>query len=415
MPPVLSIIIPVYGQWRFTRDCLQSLHKELPAWPVEIIVVDNGSEDETAHELPGLGAALFGAAFRLVRHPANLGFARGCNSGAAHAQGAFLLFLNNDTLALPGFADPLVAALRAQGGIVGSRLLYPGAERVQHVGVAFTPGPKVCHVFEQFPASHPAVNRPRRVQAVTGAALALPRELFQRLGGFDEGYTNGLEDVDLCLRAQGLGEPIQCQPQSTLIHFTSQTPGRFAAETANALRFAARWKEHIRPDFHRHLQAEGYHMGLSPSLHPVMLLPPQREAAMAARLAHTTDPAAWLAAITEEPLWQPGYERLTHWLEARGAWQEALPLRFLAAQFFPGAKQFLALAKTATRAGDTALTRYAGKLLEEERQADQHASELIRLARHLNAVLTTQGEAALAALYDHWAEARGRNAPYCGS
>ncbi|MEJ5242597.1 MAG: glycosyltransferase family 2 protein [Desulfomicrobiaceae bacterium] len=415
MPPVLSIIIPVYGQWRLTRDCLQSLRKELPAWPVEIIVVDNGSEDETAHELPELGTALFGAAFRLVRHPANLGFARGCNSGAAHAQGALLLFLNNDTLALPGFADPLVAALRAQGGIVGSRLLYPGAERVQHVGVAFTPGPKVCHVFEQFPASHPAVSRPRRVQAVTGAALALARELFQRLGGFDEGYTNGLEDVDLCLRAQGLGEPIQCQPQSTLIHFTSQTPGRFAAETANALRFAARWKEHIRPDFHHHLQAEGYRMGLSPSLHPVMLLSPQREEAMAVRLAHTTDPAAWLAAITEEPLWQPGYERLAHWLEARGAWQEALPLRFLAAQFFPGAKQFLALAKTATRAGDTALTHYAGRLLEEERQADQHASELIRLARHLSAVLTTQGEPELAALYDHWAEARGRNAPYCGS
>jgi hypothetical protein len=156
-------------------------------------------------------------------------------------------------------------------------------------------------------------------------------------------------------------------------------------------------------------------MGLSASLHPVMTLSETRRLQMEERFARTTDPAAWLAAITEEPLWQPGYERLAHWLEARGAWQEALPLRFLAAQFFPGAKQFLALAKTATRAGDTALTRYAGRLLEEERQADQHTSELIRLARHLSAVLTTQGEPELAALYDHWAEARGRNAPYCGS
>ncbi|MDI3493106.1 MAG: hypothetical protein PWP17_989, partial [Desulfomicrobiaceae bacterium] len=85
--------------------------------------------------------------------------------------------------------------------------------------------------------------------------------------------------------------------------------------------------------------------------HPVMTLSETRRLQMEERFAHTTDPAAWLAAITEEPLWQPGYERLAHWLEARGAWQEALPLRFLAAQFFPGAKQFLALAKTATRAG----------------------------------------------------------------
>lgn len=403
---MLSIIIPVFGQWHFTRGCLESLRKELPDCPVEIIVVDNGSQDETAQELPILGAALFGTAFRLVRHPTNLGFARGCNSGAAIAQGTFLFFLNNDTVVLPGFADPLIEELRHAGGIVGSRLLYPGGERVQHVGVAFTPGPKVCHVFEHFPSTHPAVNQPRRVQAVTGAALGLPRELFLRLGGFDEGYLNGLEDVDLCLRAQELSEPIRCQPQSTLIHFTSQTPGRFAAETANALRFSARWKEHIHPDFHRHLQAEGYHMKLSPSLHPVMALSSQRQKEMNARFTQATDPTDWLTAITEEPLWQPGYECLAHWLEERGAWQEAAPLRLLAAQFFPGHAQLLALAKTATRAGDTALARYAGQLLEEERTADQHAAQLIRFAQHISATLAAQGETELAALYAQWVQAR---------
>ncbi|HCF05593.1 MAG TPA: glycosyltransferase family 2 protein [Desulfomicrobiaceae bacterium] len=406
MPPILSIIIPVYGQWRLTRDCLHSLQKELPAWPLEIIVVDNGSTDETIHELPQLGSALFGAAFRLVRHPTNLGFARGCNSGAAQAQGEFLFFLNNDTLALPEFAGPLVATLRAEGGIVGSRLLYPGGERVQHVGVAFTPGPKVCHVFEQFPASHPAVSRSRRVQAVTGAALALPHELFVRLGGFDEGYTNGLEDVDLCLRAQELGEPICCQPQSTLIHFTSQTPGRFDAETANAQRFAARWLGRICPDFHRHLEAAGYAMGLSASLHPVMTLSETRRLQMEERFARTMDPAQWLAAMTEEPLWQPAYERLAGWLEGRGAWRDAAALRLLAAQFFPDQAQFLSLARAATRAGDHALARYAGRLLEDERAAARRLPELTAYARHLSDTLAAQGEKDLASLYATWAGAR---------
>lgn len=406
MPPILSVIIPVYGQWAFTRDCLTSLAQHPASVPMEVLVVDNGSTDATPQELPALGQALLGSAFRALRSEENLGFARGCNLGARHARGRFLFFLNNDTLALPGWAEPLVARLEDAGGIVGSRLLYPGAERVQHAGVAFTPGPKVCHAFEHFPAAHPAVQRPRPVQAVTGAALALPRQLFEALGGFDEGFRNGLEDVDLCLRAGLAGQPVICEPASTLIHFTSQTPGRFDAETANAQRFATRWMGRIRPDFHRHLEAAGYTMGLSASLHPVMVLPEARQQEMAQRFGQAADPAQWLAAITAEPLWRPGYERLASWLEGRGAWSDAAGLRLLAAQFFPGQEAFLALARAATRAGDHALARHAGRLLEDERAAARRLPELMAYARHLSQTLAAQGEEDLARLYAAWAAAR---------
>ncbi len=404
MPPLLSIIIPVYGQWPLTRQCLTSLAEHRAPVPTEIIVVDNGSPDATPQELAPLGQTLFGSAFRVIRNETNLGFAPACNQGAHQAQGTFLFFLNNDTIALPGWAQPLLEQLNTTGGIVGSRLLYPGAERVQHVGVAFTPGPKVCHVFEQFPATHPAAQRRREVQAVTGAALALPRRLFEDLHGFDEGFHNGLEDVDLCLRARDAGRSIVCEPRSTLIHLTSQTPGRFAAETANAQRFAARWMGRIRPDFHRHLEAEGYIMGLSASLHPIMLLPASSQNKLLERSRHISDPRLLLDAIIQEPLWEPGYDRLASWLEGRNAWTEAAALRLLAAQFFPKEQHFLALAKAATRAGDTALARHAGRLLEQERLAASRLPELIAYAQHLSAQLTAQGDLSLAQLYALWAQ-----------
>ena len=402
MTPQCSIIIPVYGCWHLTRDCLESLRQHLPSHGVEIIVVDNGSLDETPQALPALGERLFGPAFKGVRSATNLGFARGCNLGAKQATGEYLFFLNNDTLALPGFWEPLHEELRQEGGIVGSRLLYPGGERVQHVGVSFTPGPKVCHIFEFFPATHPAVCCKRHVQAVTGAALALPRELFWQLGGFDEGFTNGLEDVDLCLKAGQMGASVRCQPQSTLIHLTSQTPGRFAAETANAQYFFQRWGGAIRPDFHRFAAGEGYTMGLSATLQPVMALPPHKLQTLEEQFGASHDPTLWLEAIHTEPLWRPGYDNLAQWLENRQAWADALPLRTLAARFFPCTATALALAKTATRAHDQALAHYAGQMLQYQRQAQGQRNELVSWARHLSQTLRHLGEEDLARLYDAW-------------
>ncbi len=240
-PPV-SIVIPVYGHAFYTRLCFLALPPSIPGWPaVEVVVVDNGAGGETAALLDGLAPP-----YRVLRQPANAGFARACNSGAALARGRWLVFLNNDTVPQPGWLDALVAeAERAGAAIAGSKLLYPDGT-IQHAGVGFRDdgSPYVLHHCR--PADWPDANRPRDVRAVTGAALLVDRALFADLGGFDERYLNGYEDLDLCCRAGARGQRVRYVPDSVLYHFGSVAAGRFAAHDRNAALFEERWGDLLR-------------------------------------------------------------------------------------------------------------------------------------------------------------------------
>ena len=101
--------------------------------------------------------------------------------------------------------------------------------------------PLPYHAFYRAPATLPAVNRRREMQCVTGACMAVRRETFEAIGGFDEGYRNGFEDVDFCLQVRERGGRVIYQPKSTLYHLESQTPGRKANDEANGKRLLERW------------------------------------------------------------------------------------------------------------------------------------------------------------------------------
>ena len=97
------------------------------------------------------------------------------------------------------------------------------------------------HLYRHFHRDHPAVNQRRTFQSVTAACMLIRREIFETAGGFDEGFQNGFEDVDLCLKVRDRGWQIVYQPLSVLYHLESQTPGRKTYDQANALRFLSRW------------------------------------------------------------------------------------------------------------------------------------------------------------------------------
>lgn len=225
-PPVLSIVIPAYGQTELTSRCIASLLSQPPDVPFEIVVVDDASE-------PPLEAAQLPAAapLRLLRNRHNVGFAGSCNLGARAAQGRLLLLLNNDTEALPGWWQPLREAIgqHAGYGIVVPKLIFPD-NTIQHCGKVWkdtsVPNGSAQHIYYKLPADAPCVNRSRVYTIVTGAALLVRRDEFLALGGFDEQYQNGWEDDDLCYayRAKGLAA-FYCA-ESVLIHHQSQTLNR---------------------------------------------------------------------------------------------------------------------------------------------------------------------------------------------
>lgn len=123
-----------------TAACLRSLATHSAGQDLEVLVVDNGSTDATVGELEPLGQSLWGAGFKALRLPENLGFAKACNLGAHAAAGDLLFFLNNDTTCTPGWLPPLRAAFEdARLGAAGPLLLYPDgtAQALRHQLLTF--------------------------------------------------------------------------------------------------------------------------------------------------------------------------------------------------------------------------------------------------------------------------------------
>jgi GT2 family glycosyltransferase len=236
----VSVVVPAFNAWELTKTCIEKL---LPATDREIladvVVVDDGSTDGVT---PAWTAAQ--RTFTPVLRPENRGFSAACNAGAAAGRGDALLFLNNDAFAMPGSVAAMRAALAADEtiGIVGAKLLYADGS-LQHAGLALLDGPvsRWWHVHRQLPGSLPDANVARDVLAVTGAALMIRRSLFAALGGFDERYVNGWEDVDLCLRAWCRGLRVRYEPRAVIEHLESATLGRTRGDRANEARFIARW------------------------------------------------------------------------------------------------------------------------------------------------------------------------------
>ncbi len=207
---------------------------------VEVIVVDNASADGTHQfiktQFPWV---------RYLRNDENLGFALASNQGASVARHEFILFLNNDTIALPGWLGPLQRRLNNDPttAIAGSKLLYEDGT-VQHAGAVVT---RMNHspmpLYQGNPADAPHVSRPRELHAVTGACMLVRRHIFDLVGGFDEAYINGFEDIDLCLKVVERGHRIFYEPESVLHHLESKTPGRHDHEIQNAILFRQRWAD----------------------------------------------------------------------------------------------------------------------------------------------------------------------------
>jgi GT2 family glycosyltransferase len=238
-----SIVIPVHNKSALTRQCLDAIFDSPPAVEHEVLVVDDASTDDTSAML-----AAYGDAVRQVRLEQNAGFATACNMGAAAAQADHLVFLNNDTIPQPGWLDALVGyADRYAVAAVGSKLLLPDGT-VQHAGVVFGFQGDPLHIYAGCPADHPAVSKSRRFQAVTAACMLIRRDTFEQAGGFDTGYHNDLEDVDLCLRLGELGQEVHYCHESVLYHLESASRGPVTQPRPSARVYRERWGRRVRHD-----------------------------------------------------------------------------------------------------------------------------------------------------------------------
>ena len=397
--PRVSIVIPVWNLWEMTSACLRSLAEHTSGENIEVVVADNASADATARELEPLGQELFGKAFRAVRLPENLGFAKGCNAGARAASGDLLFFLNNDTTVTPNWLPPLRASMAdARIGAAGPLLLYPDGT-VQHCGIFVSPFHKVGHLYEGLPGSFAPARRHHPLQAITGAALMVRKNEFEACGGFHEGYQNGYEDMDLCFALRGMGLKLKVESSSIVYHHTSQTPGRSAHDQANGRLFSERFGAAVRPDEHVLGALDGYRLCIGPRLATWFALPEEKERQWTLEFDGAAfDEAACRARLAQEPLWRGGWILLAGHMDKSGNGQEALRLLDRCAQLFPEPQVNAALLRLARRMD------VQGEILadiEAEVRLANSAEDKLRVQQARKAAYAS-GDAALARLLGDW-------------
>ncbi len=330
----VSIIIPVWNLWDITLQCLKSIattcSAEILSKKIEVIVVNNGSDDETVAALAPALQNLFGDCGKSITLHKNLGFAKACNAGAKVAKHPLLFFLNNDTILTENWLPPLVFTLNSNPklGMVGPLLLYPD-ETVQHCGICATPTGKVTHLYHKFPAKHPLVNKQRFLQAITGAAFLVPSNLFMECEGFHKDYINGFEDIDFCYTVRRKGFYLTCVPQSRIYHITSQTLGRFDHEQQNTALFFMRNKTQFTPDLHTFLVKDGYIPKLSQTLELYATINESRKEYLAQAMGFNYDLEKCCNLLQEEPLWIEGlklnaihYAKQQNWEKAAAIWTD---------------------------------------------------------------------------------------------
>jgi GT2 family glycosyltransferase/glycosyltransferase involved in cell wall biosynthesis/SAM-dependent methyltransferase len=241
--PLVSVIVPVHGKWAYTRACLASIEQNRPAFPFEVLVVDDASPDRTA-ELVAASPGL-----RLVRTPRNVGFVGACNLGASHARGSYLLFLNNDTEVRPGTLDALVNAADSDDriGLVGAALVYPDGRLQESGGIIWADGSGWNYGRDRDAGSAEFQVR-RDVDYCSGAAILVRQDLFDSVGGFDQRYAPAYyEDTDLAFAIRATGHRTVIEPTAVVMHHEGISHGTDSAtgvkryQEINRVLFVQKW------------------------------------------------------------------------------------------------------------------------------------------------------------------------------
>ncbi|MCC8362401.1 glycosyltransferase [Lysobacter sp. A6] len=228
--PRASIVIPVYGKFPLTLACLRALAAHPPANGAEVIVVDDGSPDDTGEHLPRIDG------LRYHRRATNGGFIAACNDGASLARGEYIVFLNNDTIPQPGWLDALLRTFdeHPDAGLAGARLVLPDG-RLQEAGGVVRNDGHSDNIGRFASPAHPLYAYVRRVDYCSGAAIALPTADFRAHGGFHQDYAPAYyEDTDLGFRVRAAGKSVYVQPAADVLHFEGGTAGTDVREGPKA-------------------------------------------------------------------------------------------------------------------------------------------------------------------------------------
>jgi GT2 family glycosyltransferase len=246
--PDVSIIVPAHNNFALTYVCLASLLFAANLASCEVIVVDDGSSDETAR-IEQLVQGI-----KIVRHGSAMGFVDACNDGADAAVGRYLVFLNNDTEVTSRWLDEMIFLFDNidDVGLVGAKLLNPDGSLQDAGGIVWNNGNPWNYGRGGNPFA-PRNSYVRQVDYLTGAALMVPRKVWDQVGKFSLAFVPGyFEDTDLAFKVRDLGLKTVFAARSQVYHFEGATGGSDVTAGAkrhqevNRPRFKRKWMNALR-------------------------------------------------------------------------------------------------------------------------------------------------------------------------
>ncbi|MEH1874364.1 glycosyltransferase, partial [Nostoc sp.] len=256
---LVSIIIPTRDLGNTLDNCLTSIFEKTTYPNYEVILIDNGSQEENTANVISKWQQQESSRFQCYQLDIPFNYSKINNYAVTQAKGDYLLFLNNDIEVItPDWMDAMVEqAQRPSIGTVGALLLYPD-NTIQHAGVLMGIGGVANHSHKNYPVNSPGyfgqILTVNNYSAVTAACLMCRREIFELVGGFEEELAVAFNDVDLCLNIVEKGYKNIYLPHVMLYHYESKSRGdedtpakvaRFRKETAYMQK---KWKKFIEYD-----------------------------------------------------------------------------------------------------------------------------------------------------------------------
>jgi GT2 family glycosyltransferase len=229
----VSVIILTRNTCELTRAAIQSVLDSRDDLQKEILIVDNGSTDETPQKLPRDFPQI-----KFLRSEHNLGFAAGCNLAAKNSSGEFLLLLNSDARPAPDAVGKAVQFIRANSNcaVVGAQLLNADGLRQNSIANLPTLATELLNKSllrrlapKKFPGKEQNFSAPADVESVVGAFMLVRKKIWDELGGLDERYFFFFEETDFCLRARRNNYRVVFLPDVFVMHGQGLTAKQISA------------------------------------------------------------------------------------------------------------------------------------------------------------------------------------------
>lgn len=245
--PQVSIIIPVLNNLIVTLECLFSIFINTKELKYEVIIVDDGSEEEVSKVIRNIKGIIY------LKNDENIGFGLSCNKGAEIARGKYLLFLNNDVQVTEGWLKNLLNTFSTfeSVGVVGPKIIYPNG-RLQEAGARMNIDgtSQMIGLFDD--PDLPRYNYVREIEYCSGVCLLIKKEIFQKVGMFSKEFVPAyFEDADLCFKVRKEGYKIFYNPSSVIVHHLSYTSDKIDKEfklqciSKNRQKFLKKWQQEL--------------------------------------------------------------------------------------------------------------------------------------------------------------------------